>query len=310
MRTAVPRVPRLPLVLLLLALAAARGVAQPAAAPVTWQGDSADARFARGDYAGAAAGYQRIVRDQPASPRGWMRLGFAREKLGDHAAAADAFEHAVSLGATAVALYNAAAARARNGQRDRALELLGRAGATGAFSADFLAHDSAFAPVRDDARFRAALDTATRASTPCASDPDARRFDFWIGEWDVRTAQGFPAGRSSIVAVSGQCALLESWTSVFGTSGKSLNGYNRALGQWQQFWIGQDRTVTEYRSSSWDGPSLVFLAAAAPGDTTRTLQRLTFTPLSHDLVRQHGERSTDGGKSWGTTYDLYYQRRK
>ena len=300
----------LALALALLLLAPARGASQPAAAPVTWQGDSADALFARGEFAGAASGYQRLVGVQPKSPRAWMRLGFARQKLGDHAAAADAFEHAVSLGATAVGLYNAAASRAKLGQRGRALELLGRASRTGAFGADFLAHDSAFATLQGDPRFQAVLDDATRASTPCAGDPDARRFDFWIGDWDVRTVQGLPAGRSSIVPVSGQCALLENWTSAYGTSGKSLNGYNRALGQWQQFWIGQDRTVTEYRSSSWDGPSLVFLAAAAPDDTTHTLQRLTFTPLSPDLVRQHGERSTDGGRSWGTTYDLYYHRRK
>jgi tetratricopeptide (TPR) repeat protein len=285
--------------------------AQPAPPPVaaTPADARADSLMARGDYAGAAAAYQRIAAANPSSARAWMRLGVAHTRLGDHAAAADAFEHAASVRPSAVSLYNAALARGRLGQRERAFALLGRAAATGAVTADYLAGDSALASFRDDARFRAVLDSAARASTPCARDPDARRFDFWLGEWDVRTPQGQLAGRSSIVAVSGECALLENWTSAFGTSGKSLNGYNPALGRWQQFWIGQDRTVTEYRDSAWDGPSLVFLAAAAPSDTTHTTQRLTFTPLSKDLVRQHGERSTDDGRSWTTTYDLYYYRR-
>ena len=270
----------------------------------------ADSLFARGDYAAAAVAYRKIVDEQPSSGRAWMRLGFARAQLGDHAAAADAFEHAVALGPTAVALYNAARERVRLGQTDRGLALLQRAGATGAIPPDFLSRDTALAALRGDRRFRAALDSAARASTPCAADRDARRFDFWVGEWDVRTPQGQTAGSSSVLPVSGQCALLENWTSAFGTSGKSLNGYNRALGHWQQFWIGQDGSVTEYRESSWDGPSLVFLAPAAPGDTTHTERRLTFTPLSKDLVRQHGETSSDQGRSWRTSYDLYYHRKR
>jgi hypothetical protein len=36
---------------------------------------------------------------------------------------------------------------------------------------------------------------------------------------------------------------------------------------------------------------------------------MTFTPIDHDTVRQHGELSTDGGKSWTTNYELYYHRR-
>ena len=54
----------------------------------------------------------------------------------------------------------------------------------------------------------------------------------------------------------------------------------------------------------------VFLAPAAPGDTTHTERRLTFTPLSKDLVRQHGETSSDQGRSWRTSYDLYYHRKR
>jgi hypothetical protein len=38
--------------------------------------------------------------------------------------------------------------------------------------------------------------------------------------------------------------------------------------------------------------------------------RLTFFPVSADEVRQLGESSTDGGKTWKTQYDLYYHRKK
>src|ERR1700741_5316479 len=59
--------------------------------------------------------------------------------------------------------------------------------------------------------------------TVCVNDPERHRFDFWIGEWDVTTPDGKPAGSSVIESVSGGCALLENWTSRSGGRGKSLN---------------------------------------------------------------------------------------
>ena len=38
--------------------------------------------------------------------------------------------------------------------------------------------------------------------------------------------------------------------------------------------------------------------------------RLTFFPVSANEVRQLGEASADGGKTWKTQYDLYYHRKK
>ena len=148
---------------------------------------------------------------------------------------------------------------------------------------------------------------STRAPAPCAADPDRHRFDFWIGEWDVTTKSGTPQGRSVIQSVSGGCALLENWTSARGGNGKSLNAYNPQIGQWQQYWIGQDGLVTEFRSSQFDGKSLTFFEKneARPD----SVGRLSFTPVDSATVRQHGEISTDGGKTWRTTFDLYYHRK-
>jgi hypothetical protein len=148
------------------------------------------------------------------------------------------------------------------------------------------------------------------APTPCADAAERHRFDFWIGEWDVTTKGGTHVGSSVVESVSGGCALLENWTSARGGHGKSLNSYNPAVGQWQQYWIGQDGNPTEYRESTWEGASIVLRAhAPASGTTPATEQRLTFSPLDSVTVRQHGETSTDGGATWTTTYDFYYHRK-
>ena len=164
----------------------------------------------------------------------------------------------------------------------------------------------------------AAASTVTHAQTPaassapapapCTTTPQRHHFDFWIGEWDVTTKTGTPQGKSLIQSVSGGCALLENWTSARGGNGKSLNAWNPQIGQWQQYWIGQDGVVTEFRSSKFDGKSLTFFDKSETKPDS--LGRLTFTPLDSTTVRQHGETSIDGGKTWTTTYDLYYHRRR
>jgi hypothetical protein len=43
---------------------------------------------------------------------------------------------------------------------------------------------------------------------------------------------------------------------------------------------------------------------------TKTTARMTFSKLDNGDVRQHGENSTDGGKTWTTTFDFIYVRVK
>jgi len=149
--------------------------------------------------------------------------------------------------------------------------------------------------------------SATQRPLQCANDPERRRFDFWLGEWEVTTSGGTRVGRSVIKSVSKGCALLENWTSEKGGQGKSLNAYNPLVRQWQQFWIGADGGVSEYRSSHFDGPSLVFEITDAA--TPDSISRLTFTPLDSATVRQHAESSGDRGRTWSTQYDFYYHRK-
>ena len=157
--------------------------------------------------------------------------------------------------------------------------------------------------------FHAQVPLAGSPGPSACANADRHRFDFWIGEWDVKTPAGGLAGTSSVQSVSGGCALLENWTATNGGTGKSLNAYNPVSKQWQQYWAGQGGAVTEYRESEWKDGSLSFMArGSAP--SAAPMQRLTFTPVNDSTVRQHGESSADGGATWTTTYDFYYHRRR
>ena len=152
------------------------------------------------------------------------------------------------------------------------------------------------------------VSTSTVAPYSCADDPERHRFDFWLGAWNVTTEDGKHVGDSIIEIASNGCAILENWMGARGGRGKSLNSYNTERKQWEQFWIGSDGDVHEYRESKSDGASLVFFMKR--DETPPKIVRLTFTPVDKDTVRQHSEVSVDGGQTWKTDYDFYYHRAK
>lgn len=154
----------------------------------------------------------------------------------------------------------------------------------------------------------AQMPTMSPAAAPCESQPESRQFDFWVGEWNVTTAQGAQAGSSSVQKILGSCVVFENWTPTSGAPGKSLNAYNRGLKMWQQFWTSASGNVTEYRQSKWVDGSLQFVAHVPDVDSPTEL-RMTFTPIDANTVRQYGEVSTDGGKTWKAGFDLYYHRK-
>jgi hypothetical protein len=279
----------------------------PVAADVT---RIADSLLRAQDFRRAMQEFDRLASANPNTSRLWYQLGIAASSAGESRRALEAFGKAFALAQNPTAAYNIGAMHARIGQRDSALVWLDSAVKIGFVAVPQFHSDPDLASVRSDPRFARVVAAAERAFYPCRAHPEARRFDFWIGEWDVQNTAGQPVGKSSIQLISGDCGLLENWTDARGGTGKSINAYNPATRSWQQFWVGQFGGVTEYRESTWSGSTLVFTARGARPDGTPVLQRLSFTPISAGKVRQHGELSTDGGSTWTTGYDFTYVRQK
>lgn len=142
--------------------------------------------------------------------------------------------------------------------------------------------------------------------TPCTA-PEHRQFDFWIGEWNVKTPDGKVAGVNRIERVEGGCALQENWTGT-GNTGRSINAYWPGDKKWHQFWIGSGGLVM-HLSGVLAGDALR-LEGLVPMPNGQTMQhRLTFTNRADGTVRQFWENSTDAGKTWTVAFDGVYTRR-
>jgi tetratricopeptide (TPR) repeat protein len=263
----------------------------------------ADSLYRAGNYAAAAAAYAPLAHSAPDSARYWAQLGISLHETGKYQDALAAYHRALALKRMPVIVYNVAAAYARLDQRDSAFAWLDSAVATGFTQQATLDGDNDFDGVRADPRYAKVVSAMRAAREPCVARAESHQFDFWVGDWKVVNAAGQPAGRSVVQKILGQCVILENWTDGQGGEGKSLNAYNAQLKMWQQFWTDQYGAVTEYRESQWVGNALRLTAHT--GDTQI---RMTFTPVDSNTVRQFGETSTDGGKTWATSYDLYYHR--
>ena len=159
------------------------------------------------------------------------------------------------------------------------------------------------------------ISTVAKSQSPCGSNAVYRQFDFWIGEWEAFSAKG-KAGDSKISLLLDSCIVLEEWTSTgvakgVRYAGKSFNTYNAQTNQWQQTWVDNVGGSTAYLYGKAEQNAIVFQTAPfAPAKDTGVIQRLSFFRLVSDKVRQLGEVSNDAGKTWTTTFDLEYRRKK
>ena len=272
--------------------------------------NKANVLFQSQDWTNAAIAYEAIVQKDAANFQAWHRLGSARLHLRQYQFAAEACAKAVALNTqNPFAKYNLACAYARLNNREKAFAALSELAATGFFQPEQISEDEDLASLRADARFEKILAEARKSARPCSAAPEFRQFDFWIGEWEVRShATQQPAGASSVQLILGECIIFENWTGVMGLNGKSFNLYNSATQKWRQTWVDDRGGLTEY-VGDFKGDRMEFHAEKAlPGGAAQLL-RMTIFRLDDDHVRQLGEASDDHGKTWTVRFDLLYNRK-
>jgi hypothetical protein len=138
-----------------------------------------------------------------------------------------------------------------------------------------------------------------------------QQFKFWVGEWTVTSkATGKPAGENKIESLSKGCILFESWKSVTGGSGHSINVYDQADSKWHQTWVDSTGDQVHY-IGTWTNGKMEFLSLdVATPQKQNVVLTMTFEPLKDGTVRQSGTQSIDGGKTFQPAFDLIYTRKK
>ena len=151
-----------------------------------------------------------------------------------------------------------------------------------------------------------ALAVVLPAAAACEA-PEHRQFDFWLGEWEVRTPDGKLAGTNRIEREYGGCVLHERYSTGKGYSGESLNAYDAARKVWHQTWVDSSGTLLLLEGGLADGKMVLEgRTVEAGGQTVR--HRITWTPNADGSVRQLWE-STDDKGGWTVAFDGRYTRK-
>ena len=153
----------------------------------------------------------------------------------------------------------------------------------------------------------ASLATPVMAATDCTG-PEYRAFDFWLGEWQVRTPDGKLAGTNRITREYGGCVLHERYDTGRGYSGESLNTFDVGRKLWHQTWVDTDGSLLLLEGGIRDNTHMVLEGHTVATNAQVTRHRITWTPLANGTVRQHWE-STDGKGAWSTAFDGVYSRK-
>lgn len=266
-----------------------------------------------GQLEAAVETYRAITRAAPAEARAWFGLASAqleRGRDGDRVALAEALQaldQADRLGvAPAVVRFNQACAHAGLGERDAALERLTEAVAAGYLNLAAFDGDPDLAPLRAEPRFLALREEVARKARPCEHDARYRQLDFWLGAWEVVNGQGRVVGHNRIERAERGCLVTESWRSVAGGTGRSVNYYDPGDGRWRQDWIDGGGQVIHYEGEFVDGAMRLAGTLTGP-DGARQPSRMTLTPRPDGHVIQHIEVSADAGASWRVWFHGEYR---
>lgn len=290
--------------LLLFALSAG---AQTAATITAEMRTAANDAYQKQDWPAAAAAYKTIATAEPKNAGALYRLGISLLNMGKTNEAQARFEAAMSISPNSVFALAQARAHSRAGEKDKVYALFERSLTLGGISAEVLNDEKDFSPIKGEAKFAEFVRKLDALANPCRARPEFRQFDFWIGEWLPQNAQGLTVGTSSIQLILKDCVIFENWNTP-ASSGKSFSLFDAKTGKWRQTWVDGTGNITHYTGGLEDGKMM--LVAEVENSGKRSLMRMTYTKLADGGVRQHGENSTDGGKTWTTAYDFKYVRAK
>jgi hypothetical protein len=283
------------------------------AQPQTGSGVTQEMRTAANDayqkqnWAEAVKGFEAIIKLEPKNGGAHYRQGISYLNISKNEDALRVLQIANTISPNPVYVFAVARAFARLQNKEKVIEALESTAALGGLNASQIEAEPDFKALLSDPRFADVVKKVDLIANPCKAKPEFRKFDFWIGEWLPRNAQGVTVGTSSIQLILGSCIIFENWSTPV-SSGKSFNVFDTRDGKWHQTWVDDKGLITHYVGGLVDGKMILDSNTTINGK--KAIARMTFSKLENGDVRQHGENSTDEGKTWTTSFDFIYVRKK
>lgn len=137
----------------------------------------------------------------------------------------------------------------------------------------------------------------------CATTPDARQLDYWLGAWRVGGS-----GTSTVSLSLDQCVVTEQWDTGTGLKGENVFAYSTDDKQWHGLYVDNQGRVHVLTGTVTSGVA-TFAGPSFGTDAKPVLNRITIARHGANAVEQTWEKSSDNGATWKTEFTGAYARR-
>lgn len=248
--------------------------------------------------------YEKIHKDAPENNAITYKLGAMAHTAKNYRKAIKYYKKLAPNGNPTV-LYNLACSYALHGKEKKALETLESAVDKGFAQLALMKSDPDLESIRDTEKFNQIAGSVKSVE----NYPEAKKFDFWVGEWNVFGLNDTKVGESSIQKILSGNVILENWSGSGGYSGKSFNHFHIESGLWVQYWVDQGSGRIYFEGNFDPDQNAMVFHEKLRSDLDKPQRRLTFFHISQDSVRQFSQLSPDKGASWNVEYDFMYVRK-
>jgi uncharacterized protein DUF1579 len=156
-------------------------------------------------------------------------------------------------------------------------------------------------------------------SAPCQT-PEARQFDFWVGEWDLvgktrgqpGAAWGETISTNRIESTLDGCVTFEHFEnqSPMTWRGMSWSSWSPQLHQWQQTWVDNQGGYITLTGEFAAGRMILTTPPRTLPNGSKAVNRMVYHDIARDSLVWDWELSLDDGKTWQLMWGITYRRRK
>ncbi len=150
--------------------------------------------------------------------------------------------------------------------------------------------------------------------------PEARQFDFWVGEWSVNNrflqADGSykdtSRSRAIITPILGGCAIMEQWIGIDGNTvnGFSVRAFDPVAKEWKLVlnWPGGGPQSFGILTGKFRHGRGEFFSRGTNAQGKETITMYSFSDGLPNSVRWDSGHSTDGGQTYRTNWIMEFSR--
>ncbi len=257
----------------------------------------------------AAGEYDAIANGNAEDVQAWYDLAVRARAAGDSETALKALTRAAELQMSPIRIgLETARIHVSNGDNGAALGELQKVSDSGFTAVNVITSDPVLNQLSGQSQYDELVAKMSIQAYPCEQRDKFSEFDFWLGEWDVHTANGSFAGKNRIEKAQAGCVLVENWVSVTGVPGMSMNYFDISSNEWVQVWSGAGGTQIVIRGGLSNEGLLLEGHINYVANGTSAPFRGLWTPLPDGRVRQFFEQSNDGGETWVPWFEGFYTR--